>query len=511
MLKPANLVLAAAALVAIAVGLYGLIKATDGLSVTQTSVGATPVTIYLPAAGGPSPVVVIAHGFAGSQQLMQPFAVTLARNGFTAVTFDFLGHGRHPLPLTGSITEETGATNALVAQTAEVATFAKSLSADGKSIALVGHSMASDIVVRAAQADPDVRATVAVSMFSPVVTTTSPRNLLVVVGALEPEALKSEARRVVAMVSDGPLAERRTYGDFAAGTARRFAFARGVEHVSVLYSRDALREALAWLDAAFARPAAASGAFIDARGAWLALLIFGLIALAQPLSELLPQASPTPAGAGLEWGELWPVAVLPAILTPLLLWKAPTNFLPILVGDYLAAHFALYGVLTAIGLWIIRSGQAEAPRVEVYVAPLLLAALAVAGYSIGVLGQALDAYVSNFWPAPQRLILIAAMFAGTLPYFLADEWLTRGADAPRGAYAATKICFLASLAVAVALNLEKLFFLIIIVPVILIFFVVYGLFSGWAYRRTNHPFAGAIANALSFAWALAVTFPVLAR
>lgn len=117
----------------------------------------------------------------------------------------------------------------------------------------------------------------------------------------------------------------------------------------------------------------------------------------------------------------------------------------------------------------------------------------------------------NFRPAAQRLPLVIAMLAGTLPYFLADEWLTRGENAPRGAYALTKICFLVSLAIAVALNLEKLFFLIIIVPAILIFFVVYGVFSGWAYKRVRHPFAGAIANAISFAWAIAVTFPVLAR
>ena len=40
------------------------------------------------------------------------------------------------------------------------------------------------------------------------------------------------------------------------------------------------------------------------------------------------------------------------------------------------------------------------------------------------------------------------MLAGTLPYFVADEWLTRGAGAPRGAYALTKLCFLLSLALA---------------------------------------------------------------
>jgi hypothetical protein len=106
--------------------------------------------------------------------------------------------------------------------------------------------------------------------------------------------------------------------------------------------------------------------------------------------------------------------------------------------------------------------------------------------------------------------LILAMLVGTLPYFLADEWLTRGATAPPGAYTATKLCFALSLVLAVALNVERLFFLIIIIPAVVLFFVVYGLFSAWAYHRTGHPLVGGIANALAFAWAVAVTFPVVA-
>ena len=74
-----------------------------------------------------------------------------------------------------------------------------------------------------------------------------------------------------------------------------------------------------------------------------------------------------------------------------------------------------------------------------------------------------------------------------------------------------KLCFLLSLALAIGLNLQRLFFLIIIVPVILIFFLVYGLFSAWAYRRTHDPLVGALANALAFGWAIAVTFPMISR
>lgn len=61
----------------------------------------------------------------------------------------------------------------------------------------------------------------------------------------------------------------------------------------------------------------------------------------------------------------------------------------------------------------------------------------------------------------------------------------------------------------VALNLSELFFLIIIVPAILVFFLLDGLLGGWVYRRTWHPLVGALAIGLLFAWAIAFTFPVV--
>jgi hypothetical protein len=61
------------------------------------------------------------------------------------------------------------------------------------------------------------------------------------------------------------------------------------------------------------------------------------------------------------------------------------------------------------------------------------------------------------------------------------------------------------------LDLERLFFLVIIVPAILAFFLVYGLLGAWSYRSTNHPLVGATANAVAFAWAIAAAFPIVAR
>jgi pimeloyl-ACP methyl ester carboxylesterase len=498
------------ALSCIIAGLWQLEKAMRGLSIVHTYSGATPVTVFRKDGGAAAPVVVIAHGFAGSQQLMQPFAATLAHAGYIAVTFDCLGHGRNPSPLSGSIAEASGATRALLEELERVASFARTLPGGDGRAAVLGHSMASDIVIRYAQAHPEVAATVAVSMFSPVVTPASPRDLDVIVGGLEFGPLQDEARRVVQMVSGAPPEPRVTYGSVADGTARRYSLSGGVEHIGVLYSIQSMKEARDWLNTVFGRSEAG---VLDERGPALGLLFFGITLLGWPLSKLLPRVSKIRLGAALPWRKLLPIAVAPAILTPLVLWKAPTAFLPILLGDYITLHFAVYGLLTALGIWIASRGGHDARQGQFPVNHWKFAAAGglLAGYSILVFGLPLDRYVISFWPITQRLPLILAVFAGTLPFFLADEWLTRGESAPRGSYALTKFFFLLSLAIAVALNFQKLFFLILIIPIILLFFIVYGFFSKWADQQTMHPLVGGTSNAAAFAWAIAVTFPMLLR
>jgi hypothetical protein len=361
--------------------------------------------------------------------------------------------------------------------------------------------------VRRAIADLEIVATVGVSLFSQGITASAPRNLLVIAGALEPAMLVDEGKRIVGMAAGGAAAEDTTYGSFADGTARRLVLADGTEHIAVIYSRESLAATLAWLREALGQ-AASPPAFIDARGKWLGLTFLGLVAVAWPLSRWLPRAHATPLGAALRGRRFALAAITPAVLTPLLLWPLPTDFLPILLGDYVAVHFALYGALT---LAAIRIAGGSLPAPALPGRAVLAAAFAASVYAVAALGTPLDLYVTSFVPVAGRGWLVLAMLAGTLPFFLADEWLTRGRASPRAAYATTKFLFLVSLAIAIALAPSRLFFLIIIVPVILLLFVVHGLFSRWAYRATGHPLVGAVASAIAFAWAIAVTFPVVIR
>lgn len=507
------LVFVAAATLTVA-ALLQLWQADKGVAREHTRLGATPVTIFRAATlRSPAPVVLISHGFAGSQQLMHPFAVTLAKNGFIAVTFDYFGHGRNGKPLRGDVSKVEGATQYLLEQTASVAEYALKLPDANGRLSLLGHSMASDIIVRYALSEPRVDATVAVSMFSPAVTPEAPKNLLMLVGSLE-AYLKDEALRVLAMVTDSPRKGVTVDTGSAAGR-RRVAIAPGVEHVGVLYSQTSMGEASDWLHAVYTDRKVAttndsedSLNYRDARGPWIVLLLVGLCALAWPLARCLPTVSSPARGASLPWRRLLPVALIPAVGTPLLLFWFPADFLGVLVGGYLAVHFAVYGLLTAACLWWLERDH-QGVSSPLSWGRFSLATLAATLYTAGVVGFALDSYVTSLAIPPLRVPLVLAMLVGTLCYFVADEWMAQGPVTARGGHLFTRFCFLLSLAIAVALSFKELFFLLIIAGIIVIYFLVYGLFSRWIYQGTGHPAVGAIANAVAFAWALAAVFPVM--
>lgn len=499
-LSLSNLLCAVLAAVLVVVALVGLMRDRTGIVAETVAIDGTPATIFR-SSSNPAPVVVIAHGFAGSQQLMQAFALTAARNGMIAVTFDFFGHGRNPAPLGGSVTEIGGATRSLQGQTSRMVAFARGLG-DGR-VALLGHSMASDVIIRVAQAEPDIAATVAISAFSKVVTATSPRNLLLIAGEWE-GYLSAAALELIAQVADDKPQIGVTYGSVADGTARRFVSAPGVEHVGVLYSAVSLGEAQRWLSSVFSLAAPGDPA---RSGLWISLLLLGLIVSVRPLAQLLPVLALPRVGGGMGWRRFWLVAFVPAVVTPMVLRVLPTHFLPILVADYLALHFALYGALTFAMLRLAK--PAVSAPVAVTSSDLAVAALGALVISFGGVVLAIDLFVTSIAPIPARFVLIAALLAGTLSYFLATEWAMRGPLAARGAALVVPIALLVSLALAVALDLKRLFFLAIIVPVIVPFLAVFGLFGHWIYARTGHPWVAAIAQAIAFAAAIGATFPMM--
>jgi hypothetical protein len=428
--------------------------------------------------------------------MMVPLALAMAQAGYRAVTFDFAGHGRNPVPMSGDVTRVDGTTRLLMDEARAVAEAALARpEADGR-LAWIGHSMASDIVVRLAIAEPRTGAVVAVSLFSPAVTAEAPRNLLVVAGAWE-RRLAAEALRVLRL-ADPAAAPGTTAGDPAAGTGRRAVLAPGVEHVGVLWSVTTAREARDWLNAAFGRSEAPP---IAPRGGWTMLALVAAVALLWPLARLLPAG---PAPAPLPARVVWPAVLGPALMAPIVLLPVQTRVLPVLVADYLALHLLMMGALALA--WLGWQGALRGVLTwRGAAAGLVLAAALIGGF-----GAVLDRYVASFWPHPGRLAIIAALAAGAVAWMLADAVLTSAGRAGWGRVLAVRAALLASLGLAVALQFERLFFLILILPVIGLFFVLFGLAAGWVGRRTGAPLAPGLGLGLMLAWALGATFPLFA-
>lgn len=233
------------------VSLVGLARAQDGGEVRSADVAGIPVRLY--SAGPESPTVIVAHGFAGSAQLMEPLALGLRQAGFTVVSLDFPGHGANPdvLPFSGDV--RTASWDALTAPLAEVLDWtALQPEVDRDRIALLGHSMGAGAVVAFAVSDAvsdgRVSATVALSLPTaedvPDGEPAVPRDLLLLHGALEPAPFAEAALSALrAAYPDGYTGI--TYGDSAEGTARRANAIPGVEHITVLFAPATLEESVA--------------------------------------------------------------------------------------------------------------------------------------------------------------------------------------------------------------------------------------------------------------------------
>ncbi|MCH1413266.1 MAG: alpha/beta hydrolase [Rhodobacteraceae bacterium] len=186
--------------------------------------------------------IIISHGFAGSKEMMRQIAYDIANAGSNAVLFDFIGHGSNQQKLVNQPTEITGTTQQLVTQLSDIIEFIYEKFGNEISISLVGHSMASDIVIRAS-ADERIKSVIAISPYSTGITPDFPKDLLLISGQFE-NHLRSHALKMVK--SFRPDAEENTgYGDER--IRRKASYIKSAGHVSVIYAPQTTKIIIDWL------------------------------------------------------------------------------------------------------------------------------------------------------------------------------------------------------------------------------------------------------------------------
>lgn len=478
--------LASIAVLMVLISLVMLEGARWGIERRDLAIGDTRATLYRLDDVTPRPLVVIAHGFAGSRQMMESIALTLARAGLAVVSFDFVGQGRSPLGMSPDVTVIEGTTVQLVAQTKAVIAAAEALPGVTGPAALLGHSMATDILVRSARDLPEVETVALISMYSDVITPAHPARLLIVSGAQEGR-LREVALEAVAQIA---LAEEgQTVG--SGGVRRRAVSAPYVGHVGVLWSPTTLRETRDWLTEAANLPRSRTLAFT---GPWIALLLAAIVALYRPLAQLLP-SRPTPAL------EVSPRLFLALLILPALpAAAAALAFTEPVLGFAAFGRLALFfGVWGGLQLAVLRHFMRLPLRFDPAAFGLLLF------WALGAFALALDRYGAAFLPTGPRLPLMLLLAAGTLPFMLAKCLLAHGAPLwRRGLLALVPLVALAATMFAAPAEMGLLF---TVIPVFLLFLLVFGLMARWTAPRSG-PLTLGLALGIILAWSIAASTPL---
>ncbi|MGQ5262274.1 alpha/beta fold hydrolase [Micromonospora sp. ZYX-F-536] len=509
--------LAVLAVLVAGLGTLVLVRADAGLTARQVTVGGVPMTEVRsgpPTPGVRRPGVVIAHGFAGSAQLMRPIADTVARRGAVALLFDFAGHGANPARLSGAGWETSAATLAADLDNA-VGYLRAQPAVDAGAIVLVGHSMGAGAVTRYAAAHPEIARTVAISLpDAGELPPGRPVELLLIVGAAEFPAFRRAADD----------AFRR-----GVGTDRRApVVVPAAEHISVLFAARTHEEIAGWLPGA-------SGSAVPrplARLAGAALLVVAFGIGLVPLAALLlprraagrrppePSAGREPDGPalpddGLPLGGLLPVALalLAAGAGAVVAAVLPTTRLPLAIGGYVAGFLLVTGVLLIAGQrWL--PGLFGAPRPPSSTAGVVagrrapvrtaVAALALTGYAVLAVALPIHAGLTSALPVGARWWLLPLVAGACLLFLLGVELVAAGRTGRHLLVVAVTVLVLTTSALV---GLAPTFVLLV-VP---LFALLLGWQAVWAtvLRRYAGPrWLPALLGAALVGWPIATTLPL---
>ena len=507
-----------------------LARDDDGLTRTTATADGLPVTLLVPDDGAPRPGVLVVHGFSGSAQLMDGVGLALARAGYAVGLVDLDGHGDNPRPLR---LETTVADPAQL--DSDVAAAVDWLAAQPQvsrgPLALVGHSMGAGAVVRYAAADAGgarrIGATVAISLPDgddvPAGDRAAPRDLLLLWGAAELPRFSDAGLEALQRGYPGATTGV-TYGDAAAGTARRADVVPGVEHVSILFSGTTLDDTVGWLDEVYADASGLTSPGFDTRVLWLVVLLVGASLGFVPLARLaygdrpaaLRTQEPSARAAVLPVGWALAIGVGSAAAATMVPWLLPAigGVLPVAVGGYVWVWFGSAGLLAGVVAWVVATRRRGRPLVgppsPTSLLRPVLATLAMTSYAVAVLVLSGRATWSPFGFVGDRTWLVPVMDMAFLAYFWADERLAaRPRRGVRLAVAATNRAVGVALILAATAVLGAPGFLVLLLPVMVLLYVLLGAWAHVVAGLTHERWAPAVLQAVPLAYLVATTFPLV--
>lgn len=492
---------------------YATWRSRSPVEVTHLLLAGSAVQRFQPAAE-PAGVVIVAHGFAGSKELMRPWGYALARQGYETYLYDQPGHGDSTSRLQGQFggPQLTENLRAIIDE----------LIASGRAqpgrIGLVGHSMGGGTVVGTALTDDRVRATVILSSsHRDGLPADRPVNLLALAAERDPGFMVHAVQALARSTNGGNGELGKRYGRFEDGTAREADVVEGLNHITIIYDQQVMQRSADWLHAALGTTAPAP--VPPLRWFWVLIgLAAGLGAVLTVGAMLAPGVDSRGRTAGqarlgfVAGLVTLAVASLSAVMACVYL-RLPWTGLAVI--DYLLPYFLVMAtvLMTLRLLWprdfsfpITLPGQA--------VIPLSLRGVGVFLAFVGAIGPVVQMNLSSFIPTPARVLPMLVLAVGLWLYLVQEEGLKRAVANEHGPGLAFLLGVAGKLIIAgtwlgsMALPNPNAF-LPITIPVALSLLLVLE-FIGLVLSRWRYPAVGvATFSALVLAWSMAVSFPLV--
>lgn len=468
------------ALVLIVLSWCGVVVARSGLEVRSLERNGVPLLYVAPQQAEKIPGVLVAHGFAGSKQLMLGYAHVLAHAGYAVMLWDFNGHGANATPLQRfSLQPQLQVAYKALLEQPEV---------DPTRLALLGHSMGSSAVMSAAIDNADrFAATVAISPTNAAVTLLFPHNLQLQAGSWESRFVAS-AQRLLQEAGG-------TNGNLAEGRGRSLVIVPHAEHITILFRHVSHQAARSWLDATFAIPNTSS--YVDRRMAWYGLHLLAWLLLLGAVAPVMPASIHQMKARRINsWGGLF-LAPLAAIIVLTLISRAIEiqSLGGLLVGG-------------ALGIWFLVAGTVWLAIISCLLRPTLRAlGLGVALFILlwVAFGAMAQVVWLQWWLVPVRLQLWFLLSLACFPWFLASGVAQQGVGVKGRVlwWLGQSIALVGGLFLTLQF-LPQLGFIFLLLPLFPLFVAMFS----FAAAVLNEAWSYALGSALFFGWVITAAFPL---
>ncbi len=472
------------ALLLIVLSWWGVVAARAGLIVRSLNRDATPLLYVAPQRAEKVPGVLVAHGFAGSKQLMLGYAHVLAHGGYAVMLWDFAGHAANAAPLGRlSLQQDLDIAYAALIEQPEV---------DRKRLALLGHSMGSGAVMSAGIQNIDrFAATIAISPTGAQVTPSAPRNLQLQAGSWEGGFVRNAQRLLAAAGGENK--------NLAQGKGRSLLIIPNAEHITILFRNASHQAALKWLDATFG--VSRTSSYIDRRIIWYGLHLVAWLLLLAAVAPALAVPATAMSMKGLQFRSWGGLLLAPFLASGVLILLSRVveiqNLGGLQVGGAIGIWFFVAGI-TWLGV-LFRLSRPTLRAVGLGVALFVFFWIA-----FGAMAQVVWL---QWWLIPLRLKLWPVLSLACLPWFVASAIAQQGVGvARRVVWWLWQSLVLVGGFVLVIYLLPQLGFIFLLLPLFPLLTVIFS----FAANLLDDVWSYSLGSTLFFGWMIATAFPLSA-